>query len=311
MMMTGHPSTASAEATRRKNDPTFTHNEYFKGETLVRPYYDWDAKLAPGTTDEEFQQRIAEHKEEFTRLVDRLHPGDEKEYASRHGIVKVKQGKGAPIQVKKVSHRCWVMGKKIRCRDIPVRARRILGLGAKENHKHLDLTVYKDAEQLLSAPHACKDTDVVKRHLRPADPRTSPGTLLVQNVGPNDVLVEETGTVGALAAVVKRGWGRPRKDAPSFCPGRSDSSAGGGAKGKMVGEGEWDQVKDKEVLSGLDYVEVLQDASDCFGREFRMQETLSSIIVIGQKTCFIFPTRDRWCILKVSAVANMRVTIPT
>jgi P4 family phage/plasmid primase-like protien len=190
----------------------------------------------------------------------------------------------------KSSVRAWALNRKIRAGDIPalVRAR----YHPDPVPDGLDLTVYKEAEQLLGCVLACKDSDDPKRYLIPVDDTLPLHCYLAQHVGEGDAVVSVP-TAGAEAGKKKRGRPRKNKEAESSGGTSGTSKAGGGDV-----ETEEGATGNKETLRGEMYANVLQDASGRFSVEYRMQEALTSIIVDPERRCFIFPTKDKWCIMK-------------
>ncbi|KAJ3034973.1 hypothetical protein HDV00_004514 [Rhizophlyctis rosea] len=170
------PSQFAVRAQREGEQPNFTVQEYFKGRTMVRPYYDYDWKMKDVPSEDRQESLFTEHLGTFRNLVEKLHPGRRIEYAQRHG--RLVGGDHAY----KISYRAYVQDEKVQFSDIPHHVRKTLSLGPKETHPYLDLSVYKEKEQLLGVVYGCKDIDTEKRYLRPLDPTTSMSDFLVQNV---------------------------------------------------------------------------------------------------------------------------------
>jgi P4 family phage/plasmid primase-like protien len=267
--------------------PAFTWNERFTGDTKVKPYFDQDKKYEAEPT--EGQLRADEGALKAT--VKRVFPDardDEIVLAQRHGWCADPGGK----RLFKSSVRAWVLNRKMRAADVPalVRAR----YHPDPVPDGLDLTVFKKAEQLLGCVMACKDSDDPKRYLTPEDPAVPLHCFLAQHVTEADALVEVPTAAGTQSGgPAKKKRGRPRKNKETSVAGPSGTcAAAAGDSGCEILSGRG------ETLSGADYEEVLQDSSDCFGREYRMQETLTSIKVVPDGAYFVFPTKDKWCILK-------------
>jgi P4 family phage/plasmid primase-like protien len=277
---------AAAEGMR----PGFTWNERFTGGTEVKPYFDQDRKYdaEPG------EERLRADEEELRRTVRRVFPDareDEIVLAQRHGFWTDPKSGSKKF---KSSVRAWVLNRKIRAGDIPalVRAR----FHPDPVPDSLDLTVFKEAEQLLGCVMACKDSDDPKRYLTPRDPSLPLHCYLAQHLEDGAVAVSvPTPGAGNVVTKVTKKRGRPRKNkevVSSGGPSGTSKAGGGDVETEEGGTGN------KETLSGPDYAAALKDASDCFGREYRMQEALTSIIVDPERGCFVFPTREKWCIIR-------------
>jgi phage/plasmid-associated DNA primase len=131
--------------------------ERFVENREVNPYYDWDAKFK----EEQPPEVQAEHLELLRAIVGRLHPECPPSafvFMKRHGWV--------DEHTWKLSWLAKVCGTKARVSDILVHMQQVLG----EDLDHrLDLSVYKETEQLLSVVYASKDTDPMKRVRLPAE----------------------------------------------------------------------------------------------------------------------------------------------
>lgn len=163
---------------RGKADPKFTLQEYFNGKTMVKIYYDWDAKYDRVLEGDERALEEAQQLQKFQEVIGKLHPGAKVEYAQRHGIVVDKEGN----KKYKASYRAFIQEFCCESSKIAIHVRRVLELAPNENHPNLDLSVYKDKEQLLGVVFGCKDIDDdnFKRWLTPCDPKASPEAFLVQ-----------------------------------------------------------------------------------------------------------------------------------
>lgn len=288
--MTASDFAQLAQGYRKNPDPTFTLQEYFKGETLVHPYYDYDRKYKDEPNDVAGEQET--HLESFKAIVQLLHPGKDVVYAQRHGVI----GDPADASRKdkyKISYRAWVQGVKIVVTDIPLHVRSVLGMTAKAVHETLDLSVYKGKEQLLGVVYGCKDIDVVKRFLVPLD-KTEPLTkFLAQNIDPDgeeDKILKPEGPMekAIQAASGKKGTrGRPKKDRGvcnevAAAPAVTENSHG-----------------DANILQGPTYAPCFREASKFFQKKFIMQESLTKAKVeqngVGVPCALIFPTTRKWC----------------
>ena len=278
----------------RKGDPSFTLQEHFNGDTMVHPYYDYDAKYKePFATDEarEIEEKI--RLEDFKSLIAQLHPGAEVVYGQRHGPLAPKDKETDTSDYAwKISYRAWVQEIKIKVRDIARHARRTLKLSAKDVHPYLDLSVYKDKEQLLGVIYGCKDIDEIKRYLVPLD-KTEPLTkFLAQNVDEADKLLTIDAPQGGIEEAVTKSAkrGRPKKDALAA----PRSAAPTPQTGNVTEVSELSEIGER-ILQRPEYDSVLTDASDFFGSKYRMQEDLVKIIVKQEYRALIFPTVKKWC----------------
>ena len=227
--------------------PDFTLQEHFTAGTPVKPFYDWDAKYKTVPTAEELPELEKSHLTEFQAIVEKLHPGKTIEYAQRHGALQ-----GCGDYVYKISFRAFVQGVRSTVLDIPRHVRAVLGLGPKETHANLDLSVYKAKEQLLAVIKGCKDTDVIKRYLMPLDRTASLGAFLAQNVEDDDEeLVVQTPSGPDVSVARKRG--RPRKSAPGSIEPAAGGSAGGSADASASVDGDGG--------TGSSYVDVTSDGN--------------------------------------------------
>ena len=270
-------------ASSMKGKPEFTLQEYFKGDTMVHPYYDLDAKYKKVLAGDELSAEKKKHFSDFTTLMEKLHPGKDVEYAERHG-----QLQNAGDYLWKISYRAFVMGVKCPASYIPKYARAVLGLGPKDVHPVLDFSVYKDKEQLLGVIFGCKDIDVVKRFLTPLDKATSPSKFLAQNFDETDVDLRDTALPGnpvVNSATPAKKRGRPPKSAKAL-PTPTTT-------GDIVTHEE--SVVKSEALEGPKYVDALSDASDFFGEKYRMTENFTKIVVRADLSSVIFPTTLKGC----------------
>ena len=300
-----HSMTASTFAQlaqgKRNGDPKFTLQEHFNGRTMVRPYYDFDAKFKEPFTSKELEEyEKGKCLSEFRELIGRLHPGKDIVYAERHGVIGDPNDSERPWKYK-ISYRAWVLEVRMIVMDIPKHARTTLRLSAKECHPHLDLGVYKPKEQLLGVIYGCKDIDSVPRFLRPLDKTRSLTDYLAQNVEehfellsltPTQVPTDQVTSAASGGAVVKK-RGRPRK-------AESRAVAGTGT----VDAASSGDTSAPEILSGGDYDVVLSEASMFFGFQYRMQETLGKIVVQRDRKCLVFPTTKKWCFIKMDTHAG-------
>ena len=268
-------------ASSMKGKPEFTLQEYFKGDTLVHPYYDLDAKYKKVLTGDELSAEKAKHLADFKGLMEKLHPGKDVEYAERHGPLQ-----NAGEYLWKISYRAFVMGVKCPASFIPKYARAVFGLGPKDVHPVLDFSVYKEKEQLLGVIFGCKDIDVVKRFLTPLDKGTSPSKFLAQNYDEDDVdlIMPASSAVTSPATAVKK-RGRPKKVT-------ADTTVAVPASVETEGQGSI------EVLEGPPYKEVLDVASSVFSEHYLLRDQLLQIRVDRERKCFIFPTTEKWCFIK-------------
>lgn len=253
-----------AWAQREKMTPNFTAQEHFTGKNLVRPYYDWDAKMKHVPTPEEAKEAADGHLAAFKEVLSSLHPGDDVVYAQRHGKLS-----GAGEYKYKVSFRAFVQGVKVVASLIPHHARGALKMRPNETHEYLDLSVYKEKEQLLGVIYGCKDTDQIKRYLTPLDESIPLENYLVQNVSDEDVEL--------IVNPVKR---------TSDCKMVDSSASNDSTEGATT------------LLAGDKYKDVLKAASECFRQYFHLREKFSQIKVEADKQRLIFNCKEKWCFIR-------------
>jgi hypothetical protein len=285
-------------ATEHGRSATFTWNERFTGTTVVKPYFDFDKKYEEEPTDAQLRADEAKMKDVVREVFPGIADADIV-LATRHGWWK--DGKTGKRWFK-CSVRAWALGRKVRARDMPALVRQRM----KKVPKELDLTIFKETEQLIGCVLACKDGDDPKRYLTPVDATVPLNCYLVQHVQETDEMISPAVVAGGSVAAAKK-RGRPKKNPSLDAQG---SPSGGGPSASREAEVEDAALREGleeegggadtavVTLSGDEYSAALQDASDCFGREYRMQETLEQIKVMPERNCFIFPTREKWCILK-------------
>ena len=286
-----------AQSFRAKPDPSFTLQEYMKGDTEVHPYLDWDCKYGEVLKDELAEAEEKKQLADFQAIVTRLFPTAARVvYAQRHGVIG-DPGDETREWKWKVSYRAWVLGIKTTVEKLPVYIRRVLGMGAKDNHSHLDLSVYKSKEQLLGVVYSCKDIDKVPRYLTPLDKTESLENFLAQNVSEEDVpLAMSEGSLVAGLGSGKAGGGasKPKTE-------KKKKSA----KNDNKGEGSLESIESLEVaeeavetLSGAKYASVFGTATKYFGKQYRMQEKLRVVQVNRKDKYLVFPTTKKWCFIK-------------
>jgi thiol-disulfide isomerase/thioredoxin len=258
---------AKAALERGKPDGKYTHQEFLRGKMMVRPFYDYDAKLNEAPDENDLERTKTDHRNRFAHAVGKLHPSSRVLYAQRHGWVE-KDGE----KKYKISYRAFVCDAVMVLTDIPVHARHVLG---KEDLEYLDLSVYKEKQQLLGVIYGCKDIDVIKRYLVPLDENEDPCEYLAQHVGKDAKEVTVT-------AEMKRT--RERKN--------------GGAKSGEKTSGKPSETAGKRTLTREDCSEALGEASAFYGARYRMQEDLQTVIVDKDKKCLIFSTKERWCYIR-------------
>ena len=265
---------SKAEAAKTKwgkgtPDASFTLQERFAGDVVVKPFYDWDAKFKVTPVDLEGEKQ--KEGKEFAQTVQRLHPDSRILYAQRHGPL---DGGGY-----KISYRAFVCDVAMVVTDIPVHVRRTFGLPPKGTFKNLDLSVYKLREQLLGVIYGTKDTDMVKRYLIPVGEGEDPCDYLAQNVKDDAKLIEvPAGDAGLQAMVVKR-YGRPKK-------------------GQSGGEGPSSTPAGKERLSGGEYESALKAATDFFGEKYRLHERFTYFVVDTERKRLRLHPESNWCFIR-------------
>ena len=275
----------------------FRSQEYMKGDTEVHPYLDWDCKYGEVLKDELAEAEEKKQLADFQAIVTRLFPTAARVvYAQRHGVIG-DPGDETREWKWKVSYRAWVLGIKTTVEKLPVYIRRVLGMGAKDNHSHLDLSVYKSKEQLLGVVYSCKDIDKVPRYLTPLDKTESLENFLAQNVSEEDVpLAMSEGSLVAGLGSGKAGGGasKPKTE-------KKKKSA----KNDNKGEGSLESIESLEVaeeavetLSGAKYASVFGTATKYFGKQYRMQEKLRVVQVNRKDKYLVFPTTKKWCFIK-------------
>jgi len=260
----------------------YTLQEWFQGDALVRPYYDWDAKY-----DKEPEDLEGEKKKEgnvFAKTVGILHPGCKVVYAQRHG----KLDSGGY----KISLRAFVCDASMVASDIPLHVRKTFGLGPKDTYLNLDLSVYKSREQLLAVLYGTKDTDRIKRYLVPLPEHESedPCEFLAQNVHADAKRV--TVTAGAAMKGQKAGGvkkrGRPKK-AQAEATTKPEAKGSGPARTR---------------LEGADYQKVLECATDFFVDRFRLREDVDCFAVNVEDRYLRVDTTEKWCFIRRSTHKN-------
>jgi len=279
-----HERTASefAKLVREKREtPGFTLQEYLKPEKGmrmdVRPFYDWDAKYEETPKDLDAEKK--KQSRDFAETVSQLHPGARVLYAQRHGHL----DNGGKYTYK-ISYRAFLPDLVMKITDIPLHVRRVLGLGPKETHAHLDLSVYKDKEQLLGVIYGTKDIDKVKRYLIPLGGPEGP-PLRVDDVDPGDYLVQNVSKDAAVVVVptAAKGKSRPKKEATG---GKGEDTAGAaGSNGSRR-------------LTRSDFPEAMDAAGDFFGERYRLQEVFTYVIVDPAAGSLTFPTMKKWCFIR-------------
>lgn len=275
--------------TSRKCTPAFTLQEHFSGAVKVCAYYDWDAKYDEEPATNETQRQFVD----FKACLVQLH-GDEIRagrtfFAARHGRV-TKDGK----EQYKISYRAWLPWVQIDLGNFTAAVRSVLGLGAREAHSHLDLSVYKSREQLLGCIGGTKDIDTLKRYLVPVDvdgedlswDDVDPADYLAQNVRHDAVVFSPGQTAGAAGAMVKGKRARKGK-------ARADTEADEGGPSN-AGPSE----KTTFTRADADAKDALVSATDYFGDKYRLQEDLEVVTVDRKGRNMVFQTRLRWCYLK-------------
>lgn len=298
--MTASTFAQLAQGKRKQLDPKFTLQEIFNGKTWVHPYYDNDHKYeSEFTNDEELRKEQEKEYVSFKALVEKLHPGKEVVYAQRHGVIGDQADDSRKYKYK-ISYRAWVQGVKMIVADIPVHVRSVLGLGPKDVHPTLDLSVFKDKEQLLGVVYGCKDIDTVKRYLIPLDGTEPLMKFLAQNVDPDGIEDEIFKPDGPINAVAEKKAGTGKRGRPR----KVDSD---GAVIPTVTE-----LATSESLSGPEYSDTFEAATDFFGDRYRMQERFVKVMVDRVKKCLVFPTTKKWCfILKDSHQGNNAYVVVT
>lgn len=250
----------------QKCSPAFTLQEYFQGAHIVSAYYDWDAKY----DNEPSPTAKAEAFEDFKEVLETIHPGHLSAalFARRHGFIA--KGKF------KISFRAWFPTITSRVKDIPFHVRAALKLGPKECHASLDLSVYKEKEQLLGCIGGCKDIDGVKRFLVPID--SDGEDINWDDIIPADYLAQNV-----------------RKDAVTLTLGTHKTK-----KARHTDTMETMDPEERETFTVEDSEakEALMSATETFGDRYRMQEELTLVTVNRKDKFLIFPTKQKWCYIK-------------
>jgi len=287
---------ARSAHTSGKPDQGWTHQERFAGG-LVRPYYDWDAKYE--TLPEDLEEEKSMQFLNFKAVLRKLHPKDVHpdaviHFAERHGPLE-----GAGKYVYKISFRAFVAGVAMEVSHIPVHARRALGLGAKDAHPHLDLSVFKEKEQLLGVIYGSKDTDKVRRYLIPKDPATDPCEFLAQYVTEDAVVFKPEGSAGGVSMTTEAKPKSKRGRKPKSAGEASGASSGqsGGTSSSDAGLAEKETFTAAHPQEGTAVSDVLTAATSFFGDKYRLQEDLKAITVDRERKCIIIPTEERWCFI--------------
>ena len=291
--------TAEAKAAYDKGTPNhgWTHQERFCGG-MVRPYYDWDAKQSPAPDDLDFHKKF--ELLNFKEVIKKIHPDKAADvrYAQRHGDL---EGGGY-----KFSYRAFVPGIAMNVTDIPVHVRSVLHLGPKETHEKLDLSVYKEREQLLGVVYGTKDTDRIKRYLLPLDEGVDPCEYLAQYVADDAVLFRPavssgTTTTSATSKGKRKGKGRAIREASEGAV-----VGGSGREGGEVGDEETVFTADDE-----DAKEALSSATTFCCDKYHLHEELTSLTVYRRQKYIRLPTKQKWCWVsrKIHKSNNPYITI--
>ena len=279
-------TTEAREALQRGHPiSSYTHQEIFAGKGVkVRPYYDWDAnfELSTDGSGDDFAEQRKEHRNQFARAMGKLHPSSKILYAQRHGLVEK-----AGTKKYKISYRAFVCDAAMVVTDIPAHAKSIL---SEDELQYLDLSVYKEKQQLLGVIYGCKDIDTIKRYLVPLEEGEDPCQYLAQNVSPNAKEV--------LAPAKSAGMGRRKEEKKE---GKKGSKKTRGIDGGEVEPGEGDGRK---VMTRAECASALDAASDFFGEKFRMQEVLQKIIIDPSSRSLTFPTVRKWCYIRKATHAG-------
>lgn len=255
-------------ASARRGDPTFTYQEYFNGQTFVKPYYDADSKYESDPGDDEKTAKLVA----FRALMTALHPDCEIVYADRSG----------PISSGwKISFRSWVQGVKIKASSIPTHVRTVMQWSPKETHEFLDLSVYKEKEQLLGVVFGCKDIDQVKRFLTPLDETQPLDKFVAQNCADGDTELVVTESSQSSESKLKRK--------------RAVLGADADEQTAEVDGHEAAATADDITLVDTN---VLTEASRFFNLTFKLSESFTDVKITRDKSALIFPTKGKHCVIK-------------
>ena len=278
---------AKVAVIERGGDPEFTLQERFTGETVVKPYYDYDVKFEDVLEGEDLESEKNHHLRSLKKIVEKLHPGKRVLYAQRHGPL---DGKGTWKW--KISYRAFVLGVSMVVTDIPLHIRKTFNLKGKETHPFLDLSVYKVKEQLVGVIYACKDIDSVKRYLVPLDDALHPNVdvcnYLVQHVDEDAEKLVPAASSGPAAVSGKKSL-------------KGANSAKGnveGAKGNVEDVGEM-AIQRPEKLSGKAYEKALRAASTAFGKAYRLHDDFSCFDVDKAKRRLRVVPEEKWCFIRL------------
>lgn len=265
------PAQFNRMVTERKFKPDFTLMERFDGDSLVHPYFDWDAKLTKEempATEEGVVALKEQHLKDFKGLVERLFPNRTVEYAQRHGVP---EGQA----VYKISYRAFVLGVKVKVNTLRTY------IEHSNVPKELDVSVYKAGEQLLGVPFGCKDTDKEKRYLVPLDKTSPPNYFLAQDIqeGDEEFKFEPT---AALVKTAKKRVAKKKvpRESPAVGPTEAPTEA---------------PLRPGEITATDD---ILAAANEC-ARKLNVQEEVNQMVdERGAKSCLVFPLTTRWCLIK-------------
>jgi len=243
---------------------------------VVSIYYDWDGKFDQRPSQDKIDKMFTDFKAD----LEKLHPGrmDEFRFAARHGPLIDKK-----VRKYKISWRAWLPTVCAEAQEIPIYIRSVLGLGPKDVHDHIDLSIFKVREQLLGCIGGCKDIDVEKRYLVPIDgdgkqlpwEAIHPEEYLAQNPKEDATRLK----VNHPAVVAKKPRGKREK--ASSAPSAETTSAG----------------KTSFMSSDPNAKEVLASSSLFFGDRYHLHEELEMITVDRGKKCLLLPTKEKWCFL--------------
>lgn len=133
-------------AAKESPHPPPAYCEIFRGDTLVKPFYDWDLKV---DCENDIARLKVTEQDALEAAIEKLHPDVDIAYADRSGW-------NAEKKYWKVSLRAFVQGIKMRVSDIPIHIKSTLG---DEKPTQLDIAVYKTGEQLLGCIYCQKNAD--------------------------------------------------------------------------------------------------------------------------------------------------------
>lgn len=279
----------------RENEIPFTYMEELTGETVAKLYLDYDGKLDYRPSEEEAAKLKATHREAFEKIIEKILAYTKIDrgllqvhYGNRHGELVIDKKNKSSLY--KVSYRAFVMGMKMRVRDMPMLIRRALGLEAKEMHPVLDLSVYKGKEQLLGVMWGRKDLkiDPKQRQLVPDDPTIAASEFLASNVSKSDIEYKLPASDASFFAKGGKGKGKATDGVPKETKKSVTTRRNKAAQPRAVEE----DVKEVDISDHS--AAVLTDINNV-REKLGIKEFITSVKERPDLECYNFPLKSDFC----------------